>query len=88
MSSTIYAGIDISKVKLDLCLLPSKTFETFENNKEGINKLIKYLKEFSPELVVLEATGGYEKELFSRSGTWTQGEKVSLQRGWRQSSDC
>lgn len=37
-------GIDVSKAKLDLYILPEKTFFTVDNDKKGFSKLIKLLK--------------------------------------------
>jgi transposase len=56
-----YIGIDISKAMLDVFILPSEKYMQFRNDKEGIKKLIAKISAFSPELVVMEATGGYER---------------------------
>lgn len=57
---TIFAGIDVAKYHLDLCCLPCGKCKRFENNKNGIGKMIKYLSISRPRLTVMEATGGYE----------------------------
>src|SRR5215211_7165552 len=58
-------GIDVSKRTLDVCLLPADAphGESFRlsNDQEGIDELLSYLEVASPELVVLEATGRYER---------------------------
>ena len=56
-----YIGIDISKAVLDVFILPFKKHMQFENNQKGIEKLITKLKSFPDVLIVMEATGGYEK---------------------------
>ncbi len=56
-----YIGIDVSKINLDVCSLPAKTYSQFENNQTGIKKLIKSLKNQNVSGIVMEATGGYEK---------------------------
>ena len=62
MSSTpplVFAGIDVSKGRLDVAL--SSADEWSESNEEaGIRALVQRLQQTSPELVVLEATGGFE----------------------------
>jgi transposase len=62
-----HAGVDVSKLSLDVCLLnegaPGSAGEAFSvsNDPAGINALVARLGEAVPELVVLEATGGYER---------------------------
>lgn len=53
-------GIDVSKDKLDVYLLPERYFFTVSNDKKGYRKLIKLIKDRNIRLVILEATGGYE----------------------------
>lgn len=59
----IYAGVDVSKARLNVALRP--TAECFElaNDQAGIDSLVARLKEARPALVVLEATGGLERPL-------------------------
>ena len=63
----IYVGIDVSKLQLDICLLAetSKVINRhqFTNNKAGHTALIKEMKSQQIALVVLEPTGGYERDL-------------------------
>lgn len=58
-----HVGIDVSKERLDVCLLPSGEIFSVANDQSGIDKLLARLAEqgVSPELVVLEATGKYER---------------------------
>ena len=58
--SSIYVGIDVSKDFLDLGLAESAKREKFANSVEGIAELTDQLVGLSPDLIVLEATGGYE----------------------------
>jgi transposase len=53
-------GIDVSKSKLDIYLLPEKRYLTVSNDKKGFQKLIKFLKGYNTRLIILESTGGYE----------------------------
>ena len=54
------AGIDVSKRRLDVRLLPGRKAFCVANDPEGIDELVRRLEEAHPELVVLEATGRYE----------------------------
>ena len=56
----VYAGIDVAKRKLDMAVHLSEQRWDFTNDDEGINQAVSCLQELSPELVVLEATGGIE----------------------------
>lgn len=53
-------GIDVSKARLDCCALPEDSSWTIANDDAGIALLLQRLQELQPELVVLEATGGFE----------------------------
>ncbi len=58
-----HAGIDVSKARLDVCLLPEGETFSVANNTEGIESLLQRLREVSSELllVVMEASGKYER---------------------------
>lgn len=63
---THFIGLDISKRKLDVCLLKSKdsyTFHNFNNTAAGHQQLVRFLKAHSSALVVCEPSGGYEKAI-------------------------
>ena len=62
-SSSVYVGIDISMKSLELAIHEANSLYSFFNNSEGISELIAFLLEQHPTLVVVEATGGYEKAL-------------------------
>ncbi len=55
------AGIDVSKRRLDVRLLPGRQAFSVANDPEGIDELVRRFEEARPELVVLEATGRYER---------------------------
>jgi transposase len=55
-----FVGIDVSKDWLDLGVLPSEKVERVSNDEAGYAKLVAYLAPLKPELIVLEATGGYQ----------------------------
>lgn len=54
----IYVGIDISKAQLDVWI--SDKHGQFTNDEEGHDKLVRFLKRFPIEVIVMEATGGLE----------------------------
>jgi transposase len=53
-------GIDVSKATLDCATVPVKSSLQVSNDDPGIAQLITWLREVKPDLVVLEASGGYE----------------------------
>jgi transposase len=56
----IIVGIDVSKDRLDVALRPSGEMFAVERNSAGLDLLVARLKDLSPHIVVLEATGGFE----------------------------
>jgi transposase len=60
MGSGLYVGIDVSKARLDVAFGKGGAVAEFANSEEGIGQLAARLAESPAELVVLEATGGYE----------------------------
>ena len=60
-SEMLFAGIDVSKASLDVCVLPSGQAGSFGNDAAGHGLLCQWLLERGVRLVVLEATGGYER---------------------------
>jgi len=55
-----YIGVDVSKNTLDVAVTNNAKHWSFDNSPAGIEKAIVTIKQFKPELVVLEATGSYE----------------------------
>jgi transposase len=58
-----WVGIDVAKATLDLHLLPSGQSQSLANTAPGHMQLRKLLPDPAGCLVVLEATGGYERKL-------------------------
>ncbi len=56
-----YVGIDVSKARLDVALLPSGESFVVANDEEGLDELLGRLEDLRPVLVVLEASGGFER---------------------------
>jgi transposase len=61
--SLIFVGIDVSKAQLDVAIRPTGEKQSFANDKAGIKALVKRLAKIEPTLIVLEATGGYERQV-------------------------
>jgi transposase len=59
----VFVGIDVSKAWLDVAVEPSGKAWRTSNDRKGIRGLVRRFKGFSPGLIVVEATGGYEAEL-------------------------
>jgi transposase len=74
-----FVGIDVSKEKLDIYIRPSGKRWTQANGE--FEELCSKLKEFKPELVVLEPTGGYELEVFN--ALVEAGFRVSREHAYR-----
>jgi transposase len=58
--SAVFAGIDVSKDRLDVHLRPSGRSFAVPRDGPGLEQLVAELRACSPTLVVLEATGGFE----------------------------
>ena len=58
-----YVGIDVSKAYLDIAIIPDGRIwrETYDD--VGLTQLVDALVDYSPKLIVLEATGGLEARL-------------------------
>ena len=55
------AGVDVSKLHLDVCV--GDQHRRVPNDADGWQELISQFKSADVDLVVIEATGGYEREL-------------------------
>lgn len=60
MSTECFVGIDVSKDTLDIGLYPTLETLRVPNDQNGLDELIKRLEPIAPQLIVFEATGGYE----------------------------
>ncbi len=56
-----YIGIDVSKDRLDVAVGDAAQWFSVENTEAGIGGLLQQIKDLDPELIVMEATGGYER---------------------------
>jgi transposase len=58
-----FIGIDVSKTQLDVACRPDHLTFTFQNDLTGIADLITQLRQLTPTLIVLEASGGFQMPL-------------------------
>jgi transposase len=58
-----YIGIDVAKDSLDVACLPSSQRLTLPYHEAGTARLLETLRGLGPALIVVEATGGYERRL-------------------------
>ena len=60
-SYKFYIGIDVSKAKLDVALGDGTVPLVVLNDSDGLKRLLKQLPAKEESLIILEASGGYEK---------------------------
>uniref|UniRef100_A0A832H5R2 IS110 family transposase n=1 Tax=Oscillatoriales cyanobacterium SpSt-402 TaxID=2282168 RepID=A0A832H5R2_9CYAN len=63
MATSSYVGIDVSKARLDVAVLGAKQAWQVENSCKGIDELVRWMQALQPELIVVEATGGYQRNV-------------------------
>src|SRR5258708_30811614 len=61
MAMLSFGGIDVSKDRLDVMLLPEEECASVSNDAAGWIKLVEQLRGFSIGAIGLEASGGYER---------------------------
>lgn len=62
-SSPVFVGIDVAKKKLDVCVLSDAGKKLFavDNTPGGVASMIEQLRVYKIQLIVIEATGRYER---------------------------
>jgi transposase len=60
MDTTIAVGIDVSKDRLDVHVRPAGTVLSFSRDAAGIEAMIGELVPVAPQVIAVEATGGFE----------------------------
>ncbi len=63
MSHTLYVGIDVAKNSFDVASDPAGLTLSLPNDPPGRQRLLDTLRSHTVALVVMEATGGYERSL-------------------------
>jgi transposase len=64
----VAVGIDVAKAHLDLAVRPSGEQRQACNDATGIAEVVAWLQELAPQIIVLEATGGYEVPVVAELG--------------------
>ena len=75
MAEEGYVGIDVSKAELVVAVRPSGERMTLANDRGGIKRLVERLNELKPKLVVVEATGGLQRQVVG--ALWMAGIAVA-----------
>ena len=57
-----FVGVDISKSHFDVCIMPRREVRRF--SMDEVEEAVAWLEARAPRLVVMEATGGYERSLW------------------------
>jgi transposase len=57
---SVVVGIDVSKDRLDIAILPGGGAFILARDADGLEALVARLQKLAPQAVALEATGGYE----------------------------
>jgi transposase len=61
-------GIDVAKAALDVAVRPSGEERHLANDAAGIADIVGWMQALSPQVIVVEATGGYEAPLVAELG--------------------
>ncbi len=62
MDKNLVVGIDVAKDKLDIAIRPLNTCNTIPYTEEGLAKMVSELDKLSLKMIVVEATGGLERD--------------------------
>ena len=81
-------GIDVSKARLDVAFSAAEVVVAFSNDGTGHEALLQRLRTFSPTLVVMEASGGYEVAVAARVGAAGHPVVVANARQVRDFARC
>jgi transposase len=69
MSSQCFVGSDVAKAQLDIARRPLGERWAVTNDDTGITALVRRLQEIVPQLIVLDATGGYQRAVVAALAT-------------------
>jgi transposase len=64
-STERFVGIDVSKDRLDVHVRPDNTVRQLANTSEGLDALLDWLRSLGITLIVVEASGGYERAVLT-----------------------
>lgn len=72
----IICGVDVAARSLQARIGRQGPGQRFANSRQGIGELAEFCRKHQAELVVMEATGGYEKQPYA--WLWAQGIAVAI----------
>ena len=72
----MFVGIDVSKEWVDVAVHPTGETWHVGLDEEAVDGLVRKLRDLAPQVVVMEATGGYETELCV--AIWTAGVPAAI----------
>jgi Transposase len=64
----VVVGIDVAKAALDVAVRPQGEERHLANDAAGIAEIVGWLQALKPQVIVVEATGGYEAALVAELG--------------------
>jgi transposase len=64
----VFVGIDIAQERLDVHVLPQGDAFKYQNDANGIERLVIHLQKVAPTVIVVEASGGFEISLAAELG--------------------
>ncbi len=67
-SEEVVVGIDVAKAALDVAVRPQGDERHLANDAAGIAELVAWLQACHPQVIVVEATGGYEAPMVAELG--------------------
>src|SRR4030065_1625094 len=67
-SPSMTVGIDVSKQRVDFARFPQGDTFSVAYTDTGLAKLLKRLRGWSPQIILLEASGGYEYGVVAAPG--------------------
>ena len=76
----ISVGIDVSKAELAIAIHPSGERWMSQTTSDGIDEVVRRLISVSPTVIVVEATGGYERALGAACATQAFAALVARRR--------
>jgi len=65
----VVVGIAVANARVDRAVRPSGEQRQGSHDASGIAEVVSYLQELAPQVIVLEATGGYEVPVVAELGT-------------------
>lgn len=76
MAEEVYVGIDVSKSELVVAMRPTGESITLAYDRAGLKQLVARLGKLTPTLVVVEATGGLQRQVVA--ALWAAGLAVAV----------